>query len=141
MVTTPESTSYSIGEVSELTGLSTHALRFYEQEGLLLAPVERNSSGRRVFTEEEVGWLQVCTKLRSSGMPLPEIKHYAQLAREGTGNETERLEVLQRHEARVQQQVADLDEALQTIRFKIGIYARAMDEGTADGLWLNGPEC
>lgn len=141
MTTTPESTSYSIGKVSELTGLSPHALRFYEQEGLLLTPVGRDSSGRRMFTEEEVGWLRVCTKLRASGMPLPEIKHYAQLAREGTGNETERLEILQRHEAKVQQQVADLDEALQAIRFKIGTYTRAMENGTAASLWMNGPEC
>lgn len=140
MATTSE-TTHSIGEVSELTGLSTHALRFYEQEGLLLAPVGRDSSGRRVFTQEEVGWLQVCTKLRSSGMPLPEIKRYAQLARQGEGNEVERFEILRRHEARVQQQVADLNEALQTIQFKIEMYARAMDDGTADRLWVAGPEC
>lgn len=141
MTTTSASTSYSIGKVSELTGLSPHALRFYEREGLLLAPLERDSSGRRVFTEEEVGWLQVCTKLRGSGMPLQDIKHYAQLAREGTGNETQRLEILQRHEARVQQQVSDLNEALETIQFKIGIYDEALNEGTADRLWLNGPQC
>ena len=140
MTTTPR-TTYGIGEVSELTGLTTHAVRFYEHEGLLLAPPRRDSAGRRMFTEEEVGWLQVCTKLRSSGMPLPEIKEYARLAREGEGNEVERFEILRRHEARVQQQVADLHEALEAIRFKIAVYARAMDDGTAGRLWLNGPEC
>ena len=30
--------TWSIGEVSELTGLTTHTVRFYEQEGLFFAP-------------------------------------------------------------------------------------------------------
>jgi DNA-binding transcriptional MerR regulator len=131
----------SIGQVSARIGLTTHTLRFYEREGLFFAPVRRNSAGRRVFTEEEVEWLMVCTKLRSSGMPLPEIRRYAQLVKQGDGNEPERLELLRRHEANVQQQVADLREALAVIHRKVEIYAEHLDAGTAGRLWRNGPEC
>ena len=131
----------TIGEVSGLTGLTTHTLRFYEQEGLFIAPVRRNAAGRRVFTREEVEWLKVCTKLRSSGMPLPEIRHYAQLVLAGPGNEAERFEILRRHEAKVQQQVADLQEALGVIHRKVEIYAQRLSAGTADELWRNGPVC
>jgi DNA-binding transcriptional MerR regulator len=108
---------------------------------LFFAPVRRNAAGRRVFTDEEVEWLRVCTKLRSSGMPLPEISRYAQLVLGGAGNEAERLEILRRHEAKVQQQVADLQEALDIIHRKVEIYAQNLTAGTADQLWRNGPEC
>jgi hypothetical protein len=37
----PAETTWTIGEVSTLTGLTTHTLRFYEQEGLFFAPVRR----------------------------------------------------------------------------------------------------
>ncbi|WP_432841255.1 MerR family transcriptional regulator [Dactylosporangium sp. CA-092794] len=131
----------TIGEVSAMTGLTTHTLRFYEQEGLFFAPVRRNAAGRRVFTEDEVEWLRVCTKLRSSGMPLPEIRRYAQLARDGAGNEAERFEILRRHEAKVRRQVADLQEALAVIHAKVEIYAGHLAAGTADRLWLDGPTC
>jgi DNA-binding transcriptional MerR regulator len=140
-MSTEAETTMSIGEVSALTGLTTHTLRFYEQEELFFAPVRRNAAGRRVFTQEEVEWLKVCTKLRSSGMPLPEIRHYAQLARDGAGTEAERFEILRRHEAKVQQQVADLQEALGIIHTKVEIYAQHLAAGTADQLWLDGPEC
>jgi DNA-binding transcriptional MerR regulator len=136
-----EVTTYAIGEVSAQLGLSDHTLRFYEKEGLFFAPVRRNAAGRRVFTDEEVEWLRVCTKLRSSGMPLPEIKKYADLVREGAGNETERLEILTRHEAKVQQQVDDLHEALGVIHHKVEIYLRHLEAGTAAELWTHGPEC
>jgi DNA-binding transcriptional MerR regulator len=140
-MTAPEETTWTIGEVSALTGLTTHTLRFYEQEGLFFAPVRRNAAGRRLFTAEEVEWLKVCMKLRSSGMPLPEIRHYAQLVLAGAGNEAERLEILRRHEAKVQQQVADLQAALATIHGKVEIYARHLAAGTADQLWRDGPQC
>jgi DNA-binding transcriptional MerR regulator len=103
--------------------------------------VRRDAAGRRVFTAEEVEWLKVRTKLRSSGMPLPEIRRYAQLVVEGPGNETERFEVLRRHEAKVRQQVADLQEALGIIHAKVEVYARHLAVGTADQLWRDGPEC
>jgi DNA-binding transcriptional MerR regulator len=131
----------SIGEVSALTGLTTHTLRFYEQEGLFAEPVRRNTAGRRVFTDQEVGWLKVCTKLRSSGMSLPDIRRYAELVREGPGNETERFEILRRHEAKVRQQVADLQEALDVIQAKVTLYAEHLAAGSADRLWRNGPAC
>jgi len=133
--------TFTIGEVSALTGLTTHTLRFYEQEGLFFAPVRRNSAGRRVFTGEEVEWLKVCTKLRSSGMPLPDIRRYAQLVLAGPGNEDERLKILRDHEASVRQQVADLQEALAVIHHKVEIYLEHLAAGTADKLWTNGPEC
>jgi len=139
-MTTAE-TTLSIGEVSAQTGLTAHTLRFYEQEGLFFAPVRRNAAGRRMFTEEEVAWLKVCVKLRSSGMPLPEIHRYAQLVREGSGNEAERFEILRRHEAKVRQQVVDLQEALGVIQAKVELYSRHLAAGTADRLWRDGPEC
>ncbi len=35
------------------------------------------------------------------GMSLPDIRRYAQLARQGSGNEAERFEILRKHEAKV----------------------------------------
>ncbi|MHC1559310.1 MerR family transcriptional regulator [Actinomycetospora sp. C-140] len=140
-MTTETETLLSIGEVSERTGLPTHTLRFYEQEGLFAGPVRRNAAGRRLYTAEQAHWARVCTKLRSSGMPLPEIHRYVALVREGPGNEEERFAILRAHERTVQQQVADLQEALAVIHTKVEIYENALADGTADQLWRDGPTC
>jgi len=140
-MTTAERPRLSIGDVSERTGLTRHTLRFYEQEGLFVEPVSRDSAGRRVFTEQEVGWLLVCARLRASGLPLPDIRRYAELVREGPGTEEARLAILEEHRERVQAQVAELHEALEVIDSKISLYKDRLAAGTADGLWRNGPEC
>jgi DNA-binding transcriptional MerR regulator len=134
-------TTYGIGEVSELTGITAHTLRFYEKEGLFVAPVRRDASGRRRFTSDEVAWLRVCVKLRSSGMPLPEMRRYAELVVAGEHTVEERFAILRRHEDAVRRQVADLEEALAVIGKKVATYARHLDAGTAASLWSDGPSC
>ncbi|GAA4048126.1 MerR family transcriptional regulator [Nonomuraea soli] len=112
----------SIGQVAERTGLSVHTLRFYEREGLLANPVRRAAGGRRLYTEDDVGWLGVCIRLRSSGMPLPVIREYTELVRQGPGNEKERLDLLKRHREHVLEQLAELNACLEVIEHKVGIY-------------------
>jgi len=125
----------SIGQVAERTGMSVHTLRFYEREGILANPVGRSLSGRRIYTEDDVEWVSVCITLRSSGMPLPALREYANLVRQGPGNEKERLAVLRQHEERVRAQIADLAGSLNLISYKVRIYTERLAEGTADQLW------
>lgn len=44
---------YSIGEVSDLTGLEAHVLRYWESEFPSLRP-RKNRAGRRVYTEDDI---------------------------------------------------------------------------------------
>ena len=44
---------YSISEVSEMTGLEAHVLRFWETEFEALQP-RKNRAGRRVYTEDDI---------------------------------------------------------------------------------------
>jgi DNA-binding transcriptional MerR regulator len=126
----------SIGQVAERTGLSVHALRFYEREGLLADPVRRESNGRRVYTEEDVDWLNMCIKFRSSGMPLDTIRKYTDLVRQGAGNEADRLALLKSHQDHVRAQIEELNECLNVITWKVDIYQEHVNAGTADCLWV-----
>jgi DNA-binding transcriptional MerR regulator len=121
----------SIGDVARETGLSVHALRFYEREGLLLSDPLRDPGGRRRYTAQDVSWLQICTKLRRSGMPLAKISRLAALARQGPGNEGERLELLRDHKRHVENQLAELGECLRIINRKVGVYEQHLADGSA----------
>ncbi|PRY17309.1 MerR family transcriptional regulator [Kineococcus rhizosphaerae] len=130
---------FGIGEVSDLTGIGVDALRFYEREGLMVEPVHRDSAGRRSFSPAEVEWLRMCATFRTTGMPLSDIARYAALVRAGEGNEAERLDLLAGHQRRVEQQLADLAGARDTIAFKVDLYRARLAEGTAAQLWTGQP--
>jgi|SRR5215470_4880925 len=129
----------SIGQVAALTGLSVHTLRFYEREGLFASPVHRASGGRRLYSEWDVEWLDVCTRLRASGMPLSAIREYACLVRAGDGNEEERLKLLRAHRQQVQSQIGELTECLGLITYKIRLYEDSLAQGSTDPLLAPGP--
>ncbi|HEX2772017.1 MAG TPA: MerR family transcriptional regulator [Micromonosporaceae bacterium] len=124
--------SLSIGQVAERTGLSVHALRFYEREGVLANPVRRGPGGRRAYSEDDVDWLTLCIILRASGMPLPAIRRYTELVREGGGNEGERLALLRDHQQHVLAQIGQLNRCLDLIRFKVGVYEDLLDRAAAE---------
>jgi DNA-binding transcriptional MerR regulator len=122
----------SIGQVSARTGLSVHALRFYEREGVLIGPVARSANGRRVYSEDDVEWLADCVRLRSSGMPLAEIRRYAALVRRGAGTEEDRLAILCQHQDRLIAQLRGLHDCLDLVTYKIGLYKDLLAETAED---------
>lgn len=131
--------SYGIGEVSELTGIGIDALRFYEREGLMVEPVRRDSGGRRRYSAFDLEWLRMCSRLRGTGMPVPEIRRYAEMVRAGEGNEAERYELLVAHQRRMEDAIAALSAERDAIAAKVGLYAARMADGTAGGLWAGAP--
>ncbi|MBF4577519.1 MerR family transcriptional regulator [Frondihabitans sp. VKM Ac-2883] len=132
----------TIGEVSERTGLGVHALRYYEREGLLLGSVARSSGGRRLYTTFDIEWLTMCNRFRACGMPLSDIRRYAELVADGPGNEQERLALLRQHEERVRAEMNEMSATLTAIAAKAQLYAEHVEAGDAGMLWTGEtPSC
>jgi DNA-binding transcriptional MerR regulator len=119
-------TELTVAEAAQAAGVSAHTLRYYERAGLL-APIERNGSGHRRFTPEDVDWVIVCTRLRATGMPIRMIRDYAALVHEGEGNEEARLALLEAHRALVLERLAEVERNLELIDFKIELYRERLE--------------
>jgi DNA-binding transcriptional MerR regulator len=119
-------TGVTIGRAVELTGLTADTLRYYERDGLMLRPVGRSSTGHRRYSESDLDWVRLVTRLRSTGMPIREVRQYAGLVRSGTGNEAERLELLLAHRKAVVQQLDEVQGHLAAIDYKISLYEGAI---------------
>jgi DNA-binding transcriptional MerR regulator len=81
----------SIAEAARRTGVSVHTLRYYERAGLVVTAIDRTAGGRRRYQQQDLQWITMCARLRSTGMPIKTIRRYAQLVSAGRGNEQERL--------------------------------------------------
>ncbi|OLB82055.1 MAG: MerR family transcriptional regulator [Actinobacteria bacterium 13_2_20CM_2_71_6] len=118
-----EAVGLTVGEAAAKVGLSVHTLRWYEQEGLV-TPIGRDTVGRRRYSPGDLDWLQLLTCLRGTGMPVREMRRYAELARLGPGTVDERLRLFEEHRTRVLERIAELHRDLDAINVKIGIYRR-----------------
>jgi len=120
--------SLTIAEAAARSGLSAHTLRYYERDGLMLASVDRAVSGHRRYTDRDLTWIEMITRLRATGMPIRDVRRYAALVRTGNGNEAERLELLKAHRERVEAQLAQVTAHLRALDHKIGIYEGQVDQ-------------
>ncbi|MBD3914216.1 MerR family transcriptional regulator [Nocardioides hwasunensis] len=121
-------TSLSIAEAAERTGLTAHTLRYYERDGLLLGEVHRASSGHRRYTDADLRWIEMVTRLRATGMPIRDVRRYAALVRDGDGNEADRLALLLAHRELVERQLAEVTSHLRAIDYKIALYENTLDK-------------
>jgi DNA-binding transcriptional MerR regulator len=115
-------TGYSIGDVAVLTGLSQHTLRWYERIGLM-SYIERDHSGQRRFTDQDLGWLDLINRLRSTGMAVADMVRYAELVRMGESTFPERLSMFEKTREETLAKIAELQEAVAVLDKKIEIYS------------------
>ena len=112
----------TIAEAAEQTGLTADTLRYYERDGLMLRSVPRATSGHRQYAQADLDWIRLITKLRSTGMPIRDVRRYTELVRAGDGNEQERLDLLRAHRQVVLARLAEVQDHLGAIDYKIGLY-------------------
>src|SRR5581483_10082431 len=65
--------TYTIGELSELSGLTVRRIRFYSDKGLL-PPTARSANGYRVYSEDDLARLDLIRALRDAGVSLEAIR-------------------------------------------------------------------
>jgi DNA-binding transcriptional MerR regulator len=127
MVATEQaSRALSVAEAAEASGLSAHTLRYYERAGLL-EPVGRNGSGHRRYDAADLERINFLSKLRGTGMPIREVRRYAELMRAGEDTNEQRLALLEAHRETV---VAKLEETvgnLELIDWKIKFYRERLE--------------
>lgn len=94
----------------------------------MLKHIARNSSGHRFFTTTDIDWIQFVKRLKEMGMPLDNIKLYADLREQGESTAEQRKELLQAHVVILEERIALEALHLKKIKEKILYYENIIDE-------------
>src|SRR5262249_59039432 len=86
----------------------------------------RAEVGHRGFGDDDMEWLGVQGCLREPGMPIAQMRRYADLTRRGEATMAERLSLLAEHDKQVQERVALLQAQHDHLREKIDWYRSQM---------------
>jgi len=114
----------TIRQVSEVTGVTAHTLRYYERIGLVRG-VPRARSGHRRYREEDVTWLVFLRRMQQTGMPIRRLQEYAALRRKGDLTSPRRRHILEEHRQDVLKRIGELTSNLAIIEKKIAMYEQA----------------
>ena len=117
----------TIQEVAKATGLTPHTLRYYERIGLI-HPINREENTRRIYTADDVGWIDFLLKLRATGMSIKDMQRYAELQRQGDETLPERVEMLKSLRDKVKNHIEEMNGHLKLIHYKIDYYSKVVEE-------------
>lgn len=130
---------YSIGEVSNITGITNSTLRYYDKEGLL-PTIGRSNGGIRVFTDLEIGTIKMIECLKSTGLSIKEIKQYMDWHEEGDTTLQKRRDMFYERLEVVEQQKKAIEKTMAMVRFKCWYYDTALADGSEEPLKNQPPE-
>jgi MerR family transcriptional regulator, copper efflux regulator len=96
-----------IGELAEQAGISTKAIRYYEQVGILVPPA-RTASGYRSYDQAALGRLGFVRAAQAVGLTLGEIRQIIAFRDNGQAPCAHVTDLLRRHAADVEARIAEL---------------------------------
>lgn len=112
---------HTIAQAAARTGITAHTLRYYERIGLLDA-IRRNTSGHRVFDDDDLGRIEFLTMLRDTGMPIAGMQRFIELTRAGDETIDDRIDVLESHRRIVTDTIEQLQQHNTVLDKKLEIY-------------------
>lgn len=130
---------YTIGETAQRMHLSAPTLRYYDKEGLLPF-VDRSAGGARMFKESDFEWLRLIECLKSTGMPIRDIKQFIDWYMEGDTTLPQRRDMFYERRRAVEAQIETLQATLDMIDYKCWYYDTAVAAGSSRALQTLKPE-
>lgn len=110
-----------IAEVSKQYDISADTLRYYERVGLL-GNINRNKSGIRDFSEQDLGRVEFVKCMRSAGVSIEALIEYMSLFEQGDDTLEARKSILEEQRDLMQERIAEMQAGLDRLNYKIDNY-------------------
>ncbi|MED1203923.1 MerR family transcriptional regulator [Heyndrickxia acidicola] len=123
--------TYTISEVAKEMDLTVYTLRYYDKEGLMPF-VERTASGTRLFKDSDIEALKIIECLKSTGMPIKEIKSFIDWCSDGDSTLQQRYDMFLERKTSIEGQMEELKKTMKIIEHKCLYYKLALDAGTEE---------
>ncbi len=114
-------TWHAPASAAQATGLTLDALRYYEREGLI-GPVDRDSAGRRRYSDDDLAWVGIVTCLREAGLGITDLRRFTELLRH-SADPTDRVAFLRERRRELRARLRQTQAALAVLDDKIAYYA------------------
>lgn len=97
---------FTIGKLAAQTAVTVETIRYYEQEGLLRAPL-RTTAGYRQYDQHSVQRLQFILRAKQLGFTLAEIRELLSISA-STQHKPQAKQITERKLAVIEQKISDL---------------------------------
>ncbi|EPD88069.1 MULTISPECIES: MerR family transcriptional regulator [unclassified Paenibacillus] len=113
------SDTFTIKEISKISGLSEDTIRYYEKIQLL-PRAKRKDNGHRFYSSTDKDIMSLITCMKKTGMSLNEMKPFLSLSQEGDVQlDPDLYNLLQTHKEKIEVQIKGMQIILEFINNKL----------------------
>lgn len=109
-----------IKEVAEYFKLPSETIRYWESVKIL-SSIQRDESGYREYTQQDIDWIRYVKCLREIGVPIERIQEYISLSK-GENTVEKRKQILEEQRAQLIEKTRELNQAIELVNHKIDNY-------------------
>lgn len=113
---------FTISEVSELSGLPSSTLRYYERIGLIRAIERDGQSGHRVYSQDDLDEIAIIACLSATGLSIDNMRAYLKNRIEGADKSGEQVEILNQRKRQLDSESRQLRFRLKYVEAKIAYW-------------------
>lgn len=120
--------TYSIREASQLTGLPSSTLRYYETIGIVQPVPRGETSKHRVYTQSDIDILDTVACLNATGMKIEDMRTYIANASSGDVDTYEQVALLKAQQHKLEEEERHIKVQQEYVQLKIE-YWKAYERG------------
>ena len=125
---------YSIKQVSEMSGLPSSTLRYYESIGIIPVISRDSSSKQRVYSEDDLGFIKNVACLYGLGLSITDMRDYlTNMAGTTPVHAHNQVALLQRQAETLEEEAALLESRRRYVAAKVA-YWQAVEAGDQETL-------
>jgi DNA-binding transcriptional MerR regulator len=122
---------FTVGELSDLTGVSRQAIRYYDKIGLLKPGKVDGGNAYRYYEPMHVLYLNTIMRLSQLGCSLKEIKRYI-----SGGDMADIQSMLEFRKNLTQKKIAELENALNALSMQIDLIGQGVSAKDREGVFI-----
>lgn len=123
----------NISEAASIHDLTPSTLRYYEKRGLLPS-INRDVSGNRNYSLEDINWIGFIKCMRDAGLPVEALARYTALYQMGDETLVERKQLLVFEYEKLQQKQQQINDTVFKLKGKINRYETKIQNHQANVL-------
>ena len=122
---------YTVKDVAKIMNVSTHTVRYYDNEGLIPS-VSRTQSNVRKFSDYNLSWFKMVHCLRATDLSINDIKTYIDLCLKGNRTIPQRAKIIFNQEKILKDHLKELQDQMKLLQRKKKYYNDLLNKKSVD---------
>ena len=128
---TDDTPKYTVKQVADRLGMTTYTIRYYDNADLI-PDVDRTGGNIRMFSDRNLAWLKLIHCLRTTGLPVDDVRRYIRMCLQGDATIPARAEMIFRQEKVLREQLKLLKHQMEILSYKKRYYEELLAGRTPD---------